>query len=262
MTPSKPMLLRRPPRARVELLAHVGRPSNFLDNPIALEALEDVLYVGESVLVAQRNQKLRRLRADCLVLCHGHLDRNRTSFVGTFADPIVERWIDPVDDGIVRFDPLRMFDTRSRVSALSSRRSSKVASTLKRLYNEPSCFTRQTSSGFERLQSTGTFVLHLAGVPLMGVPPRNRSREPRSSRGQLQEMLSRAREFHEQVEALELSRGTIFANIRARLHWHPQSPPLPPGHATHVDQIVELFEDQQLSPWQASELELAFVFGE
>ena len=75
-------------------------------------------------------------------------------------------------------------------------------------------------------------------------------------------MLSRAREFHEQVEALELSRGGIYANIRARLHWHPQPPLLPPGQAKLVDQIVELLENPRLSPWQAHELERAFVFGE
>ncbi len=75
-------------------------------------------------------------------------------------------------------------------------------------------------------------------------------------------MLNRARELHEQVEALEHARGAIYANIRARLHWHPRPPPLPPGQAKLVDQILELLEDPQLSTWQAHELERAFVFGE
>ena len=77
-----------------------------------------------------------------------------------------------------------------------------------------------------------------------------------------QRMLKRASEFHGHVEALDLDRGRIYANIRARMHWHPNPPALPPGHRKLVDQIVELLEDPQLSSSQAHELERAFVLGE
>jgi hypothetical protein len=73
-----------------------------------------------------------------------------------------------------------------------------------------------------------------------------------------QGLLNRARESHQRVEGLALSRRGVYAYVRARLRWHPEPPPLPPGQAMLANEIVAMLKDPRLSSSQAWQLEQAF----
>src|SRR6476620_4597267 len=88
-----PVLKRCPAETRsclagVGLLRDLGGLPDLLDNPVALELVDDPLHVERDVLLARRDSEMGCLRAQILVLEQGHLDPRCALRVGAFADPL------------------------------------------------------------------------------------------------------------------------------------------------------------------------------
>ena len=77
---------------------------------------------------------------------------------------------------------------------------------------------------------------------------------------QFQSLLEQVRELHQLADELTPSSTRIHANVRARLSWDSDPPPLPPEQRELADEVVEVLEKPQLSSWQARQLKRAF-FG-
>ena len=77
---------------------------------------------------------------------------------------------------------------------------------------------------------------------------------------QFQSLLEQVRELHQLADELTPSSTRIYANVRARLSWDSDPPPLPPEQRELADEVVEVLEKPQLSSWQARQLKRAF-FG-
>jgi hypothetical protein len=74
---------------------------------------------------------------------------------------------------------------------------------------------------------------------------------------EFQSLLEQVRELHELAD--ELAESTwIRANVRARLSWEPDPPPLPPPERELADKVVEVLERPELSSWQARQLRHIF----
>ena len=65
------------------------------------------------------------------------------------------------------------------------------------------------------------------------------------------------------MEDLENDRGSIFREHSRSSALAPAAPAASRGGRTKlVDEIAQLLEDPELSPWQADDVERTFVFGE
>ena len=71
-------------------------------------------------------------------------------------------------------------------------------------------------------------------------------------------MLARARSFRARLNELGIAAGVIEDCVYARLRHRPYAV-LPPAQRELADAIVGLLTNSELSMWQASELERAFV---
>jgi hypothetical protein len=77
---------------------------------------------------------------------------------------------------------------------------------------------------------------------------------------EFQSLLEQVRELHQLADDLAPSRTRMEANVRARLSWDPDPPPLPPEQREIADEVVEVLAKPQLSTWQARQLRHTF-FG-
>ena len=77
---------------------------------------------------------------------------------------------------------------------------------------------------------------------------------------QFQSLLEQVRDLHRLADELTPSSTRIHANVRARLSWDPDPPPLPPEERELADEVVEVLAKPRLSSWQARQLQRAF-FG-
>ena len=75
---------------------------------------------------------------------------------------------------------------------------------------------------------------------------------------QFQTLLEQVRELHQLADELASSRSRLHANVRARLSWDPDPPPLPPEQNQIADEVVEVLAKPQLSSSQARELQRVF----
>ncbi len=73
-------------------------------------------------------------------------------------------------------------------------------------------------------------------------------------------LLEQVRELHQLADELTRSSALIHANVRARLNWSHEAPPLPPDQSKVADEVVEALEKPRLSSSQARALQRAF-FG-
>ena len=73
-------------------------------------------------------------------------------------------------------------------------------------------------------------------------------------------LLEQVRELHQLADELTHSSALIHANVRARLNWSHEAPPLPPDQSKVADEVVEALEKPRLSSSQARALQRAF-FG-
>jgi hypothetical protein len=75
-----------------------------------------------------------------------------------------------------------------------------------------------------------------------------------------QSLLAQVRELHQLADELTASSTRLEANIRARLNWDPDAPPLPPEQRDLADEVIEVLATPRLSSWQARQLRRTF-FG-
>ena len=73
-------------------------------------------------------------------------------------------------------------------------------------------------------------------------------------------LLEQVRELHQLADELTRSSALIQANVRARLNWSHEAPPLPPDQSKIADEVLEALEKPRLSSSQARALQRAF-FG-
>jgi hypothetical protein len=71
-------------------------------------------------------------------------------------------------------------------------------------------------------------------------------------------LLEQVRELHRLADDLARSTIWIHANVRARLNWETDPPPLPLPERELADKVVEVLERPQLSSSQARKLQRAF----
>ena len=77
---------------------------------------------------------------------------------------------------------------------------------------------------------------------------------------EFQGLLEQVRELHQLADELTRTSGLLHANVRARLNWSHEAPPLPPEQSKLADEVVEVLEQPRLSSSQARALQRAF-FG-
>jgi hypothetical protein len=75
-----------------------------------------------------------------------------------------------------------------------------------------------------------------------------------------QSLLDQVRELHRLSDELTRQNSRLHANVRARLSWGRDPPPLPPEQREIADEIVEILAKPQLSSSQSRQLQRAF-FG-
>ena len=73
-------------------------------------------------------------------------------------------------------------------------------------------------------------------------------------------LLEQVRDLHRLADELTHTSALIQANVRARLNWSHEAPPLPPDQSKIADDVVEVLEKPRLSSSQARALQRAF-FG-
>ena len=77
---------------------------------------------------------------------------------------------------------------------------------------------------------------------------------------QFQSLLEQVRELHRLADEATRERARIDANVRARLSWGRDVPPLPPEQRKVADEAVEVLSQSRLSSSQSRQLHRAF-FG-
>jgi hypothetical protein len=77
---------------------------------------------------------------------------------------------------------------------------------------------------------------------------------------QFQSLLEQVRDLHRLADELTRETSRIHANVRARLSWERDAPPLPEPQRELADEAVEILSKARLSPSQARTLHRAF-FG-
>jgi len=75
---------------------------------------------------------------------------------------------------------------------------------------------------------------------------------------QFQSLLEQVRELHRLADEATRETTRIHANVRARLSWDPNPPPLPHVQRTIADDAVEILAMAKLSSSQSRELHRAF----
>jgi hypothetical protein len=73
-----------------------------------------------------------------------------------------------------------------------------------------------------------------------------------------QSLLEQVRELHRLADEATRETTRIQANVRARLSWDPNPPPLPHVQRTIADEAVEILATAKLSTSQSRELHRAF----
>lgn len=75
---------------------------------------------------------------------------------------------------------------------------------------------------------------------------------------QFQSLLEQVRELHRVADELTRESTRIHANVRARLAWERNPPPLPADQRKLADEVVEILAKPRLSSSQARRLQRAF----
>lgn len=75
---------------------------------------------------------------------------------------------------------------------------------------------------------------------------------------QFQSLLEQVRELHRLADEATRETTRIHANVRARLSWDPNPPPLPQVQRTIADEAVEILATAKLSSSQSRQLHRAF----
>jgi len=73
-------------------------------------------------------------------------------------------------------------------------------------------------------------------------------------------LLQQVRALHRLADEVTRERARIDANVRARLSWNRDAPPLPPEQRKVADEAVEALSKSRLSSSQSRQLHRAF-FG-
>jgi len=77
---------------------------------------------------------------------------------------------------------------------------------------------------------------------------------------QFQSLLDQVRELHRLADEVTRETTRMHANVRARLTWDPNPPPLPHAQRKIADEAVEILARHKLSSSQSRELQRVF-FG-
>jgi hypothetical protein len=77
---------------------------------------------------------------------------------------------------------------------------------------------------------------------------------------EFQALLDQVRELHQIADELTHSSSRLHANVRARLSWSQEAPPLPPDQSKLADEVLEVLEKPRLSSAQSRQLQREF-FG-
>ncbi len=75
-----------------------------------------------------------------------------------------------------------------------------------------------------------------------------------------QSLLEQVRELHRLADEITLESNRLHANVRARLSWDRDAPPLPPEQRKIADEAVDALSTPRLSSAQSRLLQRAF-FG-
>lgn len=78
--------------------------------------------------------------------------------------------------------------------------------------------------------------------------------------GEFQSLLEQVRELHSLADEVTRESTRIHANVRARMSWDRNPPPLPPEQRRVADEVVEVLSKPRLSSSQSRQLYRAF-FG-
>jgi hypothetical protein len=78
--------------------------------------------------------------------------------------------------------------------------------------------------------------------------------------GEFQSLLEQVRELHRLADEVTRESTRIHANVRARMSWDRNPPPLPPEQRKVADKAVEVLSKPRLSSSQSRRLHRAF-FG-
>jgi len=77
---------------------------------------------------------------------------------------------------------------------------------------------------------------------------------------QFQSLLEQVRELHRLADEVTRETTRMHANVRARLSWDLNPPPLPHAQRTIADEAVEILATPKLSSLQSRQLQRVF-FG-
>jgi hypothetical protein len=77
---------------------------------------------------------------------------------------------------------------------------------------------------------------------------------------QFQSLLEQVRELHRLADDITREKSRIDSNVRARLSWERDPPPLPKAQREVADEAVEILSKSRLSSLQSKQLQRAF-FG-